>query len=60
MIFDTYNADDFTSSIKDGINLYKDNETWKKIVKNGMGKNFSWEKSAKEYIEKYENVLSID
>ena len=36
LIFDTYNADDFTSSIKDGINLYKDNETWKKIVKNGI------------------------
>ena len=34
--------------------VYKDNETMKKLVTNAMNADFSWKESAKKYIEVYE------
>ena len=54
--FKTFNAHDMLFTIKDAIETYKDKGTWKKIIKNAMKADYSWDKSAKEYIKIYEEL----
>jgi starch synthase len=55
--FSNYNAHELLFIIKDALNLYQDTETFKKLVVNGMNKDFSWDHSALEYIKLYKNLL---
>jgi starch synthase len=32
---------------------YDERATWKKLMRNGMKKNFSWERSARDYVALY-------
>jgi len=41
-----------------GMLNYKDSKTWKMLQTNGMQTNFSWERSAREYVAMYEGARS--
>ena len=56
--FKTYNAHDMLGAIKRALGLYKNKDLWRKAVVRAMGCDFSWEQSAKKYIEMYRKVLS--
>ncbi len=43
-------------AIKRAILLYSDKKSWKKIQTAAMKKDFSWEKSAKQYLALYEEI----
>jgi len=43
--------------VKRAISFYKNKDIWEKIVKSGMKQDFSWSKSAKEYMELYEKMV---
>jgi starch synthase len=36
--------------------LYSYPDTWKKIQANAMNKDFSWQRSAEQYLALYENL----
>jgi starch synthase len=38
------------------VSAYGDQPGWRKLVKNGMAKDFSWEASAKKYIQLYRTL----
>ncbi|MBR4173142.1 MAG: hypothetical protein IKR46_02090, partial [Clostridia bacterium] len=38
---------------------YDNPKAWKKLMKNAMAKDFSWEKSADKYIEMYRALTGI-
>lgn len=42
--------------IKEAIQTYYNKAAWQKLVKNGMGADFSWSESAREYVALYEEV----
>lgn len=48
--FGTYSDDSFIRAIKRAISLYNNTEGWSQLVKRAMIKEYSWEKSAQEYI----------
>ena len=54
--FKTYNAYDMLDAIKRAYYMYQDKDQWKKVVKNAMGSDFSWDKSAQEYINIYKSL----
>ena len=54
--FNNYTARDFLDAIKNALEAYKDKDTWLKLVKRGMKLDFSWENSAKQYIELYQKA----
>lgn len=54
--FENFNAHDMMDTIRTSIELYKDKKIWKNIVKNAMKSDYSWDKSAKEYIELYKKL----
>jgi len=56
-VFEEYEADRLLDAIQRAILTYKDQATWKKIMKRGMQADFSWDSSAKKYVRIYEKAL---
>lgn len=56
--FEHYNAHDMLHTIRFAISLYDRDEgkTWEQIVANGAADDFSWNRSAKEYLTIYESL----
>ncbi|MDI6785527.1 MAG: glycogen synthase GlgA [bacterium] len=46
-------------SIKKALKTYQNQKLWKKLIKNGMALDFSWDRSAKEYLKLYEKIYSL-
>ncbi|CAN5527638.1 glycogen synthase [soil metagenome] len=44
-------------TIKRAVDIYYDRIKWSKIMKNGMREDFSWEHSAKEYVDIYKKYV---
>ena len=55
--FKKYESKELLKTVQRAIKLYKDRKTWHKIMRNGMVKDFSWESSAKKYINMYRSLL---
>lgn len=57
--FSNYNAHDMLGTIERAVGMYTgDRDTWKRLVARGMAGDYSWEGSAKKYIEVYRAVLA--
>lgn len=54
--FKTYNADDMLGAIRRGLGAYH-GEHWSMLVTRAMESDFSWGRSANEYIRLYKSVL---
>ncbi len=54
--FADYNGESLLLAIKHALHAFRDKAAWQTIMRNGMKKDFSWEKSAKEYIRVYERA----
>lgn len=55
--FNDYSPSALYTSVERAVKTFPDKNVWKKIQTNGMKKNYSWEKSAKEYIELYTKAI---
>lgn len=51
--FSSYNAHEMLFAVKRAIQYFHKKEIWEKIIKNGMTQDFSWKRSAEEYINLY-------
>jgi starch synthase len=59
-VYKKYDVDDMLKEIKKAIKLFEDKKIWHKIMRSGMKSDFSWDSSAKKYIELYKTMLSSD
>lgn len=55
--FANYNAHDMMYTIRRAVSVYKDKRRWRKLVRQTMSVDFSWERSAEEYIKLYEGII---
>jgi len=55
--FMNYDAQEFLETIQRALKVYQNKEAWAALIKNGMKKDFSWEASAKKYVEIYQKAL---
>jgi len=46
-------------SIHHALELYRDQNSWQKLMRNGMSKDFSWKMAAREYVRVYERVRQL-
>jgi starch synthase len=51
--FTGYNGAELLGAVKRAVETFTDKGTWKKIIRNGMGKDFSWDSSARKYLQLY-------
>jgi len=56
-LFEEYNVKSFLESVNKALKLYQDREEWLKLMKKAMKKDFSWQKSALEYRQLYQQLL---
>jgi starch synthase len=54
--FKNYSSTDMFKAIQRAVSAFGDQPGWRKLVKNGMAKDFSWEASAKKYIQLYRTL----
>ena len=57
-VFKDYNGDELLSAIKRALILFKNRAAWKNLMLQGMEKDFSWEASAKKYIQLYDKAAA--
>ncbi|MCD5396374.1 MAG: glycosyltransferase [Candidatus Pacebacteria bacterium] len=55
-LFKKYNSEEFFKTIKRALKTYRNQEVWRKLQINEMKKDFSWRKSAKEYLKLYKKL----
>ncbi len=55
--FQKYEGKELLKTIQRAVKMYGDQKTWQKVMRNGMAKDFSWESSAKKYINLYRSLL---
>jgi len=58
-LFEKYETKTFFQTIKKALNLCQDKKEWQKIQKRAMRKDFSWQKSAIEYLKLYKKLLKL-
>jgi starch synthase len=56
-VFEKYKAQELLLTIRRAVDCFKKKRTWRKIIKQGMQKDFSWFNSANKYIELYHTAL---
>jgi starch synthase len=54
--FAPYKAKAFLSAIQRALSVFKFSDSWKGVVANGMKEDFSWDRSARKYVELYESL----
>ncbi|UCH07072.1 MAG: glycogen synthase GlgA [Deltaproteobacteria bacterium] len=55
--FRPYKAAAFLQAIREAVALFTDLKAWRKLTANGMKADFSWEQSARKYLELYKSLL---
>lgn len=56
-VMQNYSPEALLDAISRGVNLYQDQEKWKKLMTKGMMLDFSWKASAEKYLELYKSLL---
>lgn len=55
--FYAYNTSEMLGAIKKALNLYRAKDAWLALVKRCMKEDFSWQRSAAEYLELYKKAI---
>jgi starch synthase len=55
--FGPYDTEAFWSCLQEALEVFQDRGRWEDLIKNAMAMDFSWEASAKEYINLYHLAL---
>jgi len=56
--FAVYSSQALLKAMKRAFEVYRNQELWLKLVKNGMSEDFSWERSARTYERIYQKALA--
>ncbi|MEK6545298.1 MAG: glycogen synthase GlgA [Nitrospinota bacterium] len=54
--FSEYSSNALFSTIKKALEIYRDFSQWNRLIINAMSEDFSWDRSAREYVELYKKA----
>jgi starch synthase len=57
--FSEYSGEALLATVRAALHAYRNQESWKALMRNGMAKDFSWTASAKEYVKVYDRVRQL-
>ena len=57
IVFNDYNASALGWAINFALDLYPDKTTWRKLMRNGMSMDYSWEQQGQFYIDFFYSLL---
>jgi len=56
--FEPYDSASLASQVSRAVETYRDRPTWKQLIETGMRQDWSWSRSAADYVSVYENAMS--
>jgi starch synthase len=56
IVFRDYNEDGLRWAIETALDLYPNRPVWRRMMQNGMRKNYSWEKQGQEYVDLFRRL----
>ncbi len=56
-LFSEYDPEHFKAAVERALALWPDRSAWQRLTINGMNQDWSWQSSAKKYVEAYERVM---
>ncbi|MCP4567754.1 MAG: glycogen synthase GlgA [FCB group bacterium] len=57
-VFDKYDPEELLSAIKRAVDLFAGRKNWRRVMKEGMARDYSWQQSAHKYAELYLRALN--
>lgn len=54
--FDAYDPGAFKEAILRAVEVWNDKQMWRTVMRNGMASNFSWTRSAQQYLDAYQKL----
>lgn len=55
-LFDRYDPREFRSTLVEALDTYPDRRLWRRLVRNGMTQDFSWERQVGKYLDLYRQL----
>jgi starch synthase len=55
--FDDYTAQALLNTLRWALDIFQDGATWRRIQREGMVQDFSWDASARQYVKVYERAM---
>jgi len=59
IVFRDYNSAGLSWAINAALDLYRDKQAWLRVVKNGMARDFSWDKQGAVYVDLFRRLMGI-
>jgi starch synthase len=57
--FHSYHGEALYAAIREALEAFKDQDGWRTLMLNGMKKDFSWKRSAQDYVRVYERAQQL-
>jgi starch synthase len=57
--FDTPDGTGLIWALDQALKVFSDRPSWERLMKNGMARDFSWERSARGYVDLYRRALAL-
>jgi len=57
IVFNDYNVEAVTWAVNTALDLYKQRGSWRRLMQNGMARDFSWNRQVERYIEQYTRLV---
>jgi starch synthase len=57
IVFNDFDIGGVRWAIDTALDLYKDQDAWRQMVRNGMAQDYSWQQQGRKYVEMYESLL---
>lgn len=57
VVFDDYDSEGLEWALNTALDLYAEPEHWQRMVRNGMSRDFSWQRQGGLYVDLYEKLL---
>ncbi|PWH20072.1 MAG: hypothetical protein DDG59_01370 [Anaerolineae bacterium] len=58
-LFQNPQSEELEATLRKAIQLYANRRAWRALQRNGMSQDFSWSRSAKEYLNVYQQVIQV-
>lgn len=58
IVFDEYSDIALNWALNTGLDLYQDKKTWRKLVRNGMAMDYSWERQGQVYVDVFRQLAT--
>ena len=55
-VFENYRSEDLLFIIRRAVEAFRQSKIWKELVQRAMTKDFSWDASARQYLDLYEHI----